>query len=216
LTFVPLKGTIVPELSTKAITEGPATALFPKTRRAVLALLYSHPDEVYYLRRIVDVTGLAMGQVQRELSLLCEAGIISRQESDRHVYFGADKRCPIYEELRGIVAKTMGAASVIREALGPLSSRIAVAFVYGSVARRDETSASDIDLMVTGEATFGEVAEAVRSMEARLCREVNVTVYPADELRAKALQGHHFIKQVLQQEKLFVIGGERELAALLE
>ncbi len=202
-------------MSTNTPAGGPAAALFPKTRRAVLGLLYSHPDEWYYLRRILDETGLAMGQVQRELGVLSKAGVILRQEKDRHVYFSANRGCPIYEELRGIVTKTMGAASVIREALEPLGPKVAVAFVYGSVARQAETSASDVDLMVIGEATFGEVAQVVREAEARLHREVNPTVYPAGELRAKARQGHHFIKQVLQQEKLFVIGGERELAALL-
>ncbi len=216
LTAVPLAGTIVPDLSTEALTAGPATVLFPKTRRAVLGLLYSHPDESYYLRKIVDATGLAVGQVQRELRLLSQAGVISRTESDRHVYFTANQRCPIYEELRSIVAKTMGAGSVIRNALEALAPKIVVAFVYGSVARQAESSASDLDLMVIGRATFGEVAEAARKAEAELRREVNATVYPVEELRSKALQGHNFITQVMRDEKLFVIGDERELRALLE
>lgn len=203
-------------MSTNPIVDGPVMALFPRTRRAVLSLLYSHPDEAFYLRRIIDITGLAVGQVQRELRVLNDAGVISRFEKDRHVYFRADERCPIFYELRSIVRKTIGAAHTIRDGLEPLSSRIEVAFVYGSVARGSETSVSDLDLMVIGDATFAEVAEAVRDAEHRLRREINLTVYPPVELHQKYISGHHFVRQVVDHEKLFVIGDERELAALLE
>jgi predicted nucleotidyltransferase len=202
-------------MSTNPIVDGPVMALFPRTRRAVLSLLYSHPDEAFYLRRIIDITGLAVGQVQRELRVLNDAGVISRFEKDRHVYFRADERCPIFDELRSIVRKTIGAAHTIRDGLEPLSSRIEVAFVYGSVARGSETSVSDLDLMVIGDATFAEVAEAVRDAEHRLRREINLTVYPPVEMHQKYISGHHFIQQVVDREKLFVIGDERELAALL-
>jgi predicted transcriptional regulator len=61
-----------------SLTEDLSKTLFPKSRRAILGLLYSHPDEAYYLRQIVVLTGLAVGQVQRELNLLAGAGILTR------------------------------------------------------------------------------------------------------------------------------------------
>ena len=89
-------------------------------------------------------TGLAMGQIQRELALLSEAGVLSRIEQGRHVYFRANDRCPIFDELRGIALKTMSAVSIIASALGQLSGRVHVAFVYASVARGEETNSSDL------------------------------------------------------------------------
>jgi len=203
-------------MSTHPVIDGPVMALFPRTRRAVLGLLYSHPDESFYLRQIIEITGLAVGQVQREVRVLNDAGVISRFEKDRHVYFRANEDCPVFDELRSIVRKTMGVAPAIKNALDPLSSRIEVAFVYGSVARGSETSVSDLDLMVIGHATFADVAEAVRGAEHRLRREINLSVYPPVELHQKYVSGHHFVRQVVDHEKLFVIGDERELAALLQ
>ncbi len=203
-------------MSTESITDDPVRTLFPRSRRATLGLLYSHPDEAYYLRQIVELTGLAVGQIQRELKLLSGSGVLTRTAQGRHIYFQANGKCPIYDELRGIVRKTMGAAVVIGEALETLSDRIRAAFIFGSVARAEEIRGSDIDLMVVGDVAFADVAEAVREAERIICREINVTVYPGEELASKVRAGHHFLEQVLSGEKLFLVGDERELAALLE
>jgi predicted nucleotidyltransferase len=192
-----------------------AQALFSGARRAVLGLLFARPDEAFYLRQIVQITGTGVGQVQREVRQLSDAGIIRREVRDRHVYFQAETDCPIYKELRGIVTKTVGAASVLTGALAPLRRRIAVAFIYGSVARGRERRSSDVDLMVVGAATFAQVADAIRPAETRLGRPVNPTVYPATEFRDKVAAGHHFLKTVAAGPKLFVLGGEHEFATLL-
>ncbi len=177
-------------------------------------MLLGHADERYYVREIVRATGLGSGHVQRELAQLSRAGILRRLEEGRHVYYQADPDCPIYEELRGIVRKTLGAGEVLSTALSKLRRRIDVAFIYGSVARGEERRESDLDLMVVGDVTFAEVARAVRGAEARLRRPVNPTVYPGREFRDKLLSGHHFLSMVTKGPKVFLIGGERELEAV--
>jgi predicted nucleotidyltransferase len=199
----------------RALTDDLAAALFPASRRAILGLLYSHPDEAFYLRQIVDRAGLAIGQTQRELKRLAAVGIVERSERGRHVYFRANEGCPIYGELRAIVAKTSGAVAAITRGLEPLADRITLAFVFGSVARGEQTRASDIDLMVVGEASFADVAKAIRNAEQRLRREINLTVYPVREFRTKTRQGHSFLTRVIEGKKLFVVGGADELDALL-
>ena len=77
-------------------------ALFGKTRRSVLALLYSHADESYYLRKIFRLTGVSPGAGQRELKRLTEAGIIVRSSAEGRVYFQANPACPIYAELKSL------------------------------------------------------------------------------------------------------------------
>ena len=98
--------------------------LFGKTRRAVLALLYSHPDESFYLRQIARVTGAGMGSLQRELKQLSEAGIIQRSEIGRQAFFKANSDSPVFSELRNLIIKTFGVADVLRAALSPLANTI--------------------------------------------------------------------------------------------
>src|SRR5215216_4972474 len=125
-------------------TETLASALFAKSQAAILGLLYGHPDEAFYLRKVARLTGLAVGQIQRELNHLAMAGIILRTQRDRHVYFQANAGCPIFPELRAIILKTVGAAEVLRGALAALQARIDAAFIYGSVARGGENASSDL------------------------------------------------------------------------
>ncbi len=191
-----------------------ATILFSKARRAVLGLILSHPDRAFYLREIVTLTGLGVGHLQREFEQLTAAGIIRRFEQGRHVYFQADQTCPIFHELRGIVRKTVGVADELRRALLPLRDRVRAAFIYGSVARGEENSASDLDLMVIGDVTLAEVVEALRGSEAFLLRPVNPTVYPEKEFHAKLVAKQHFLTKVMDREKLMLIGDVDDLAAL--
>ncbi len=211
---VPLLGTIDPETGTRMSSESLATVLFSKARRAVLGLILSHPDRAFYLREIVKLTSLGIGQLQRELEQLTTAGVIRRFEQGRHVYFQADQNCPVYDELREIIFKTVGVADELRRALSPLRDRIRVAFIFGSVARGEENSDSDLDVMVIGDVTLAQVVEAVRGSEATLLRPVNPTVYPVKEFTAKLVAKQHFLTRVLASERVLLIGDEHDLAAL--
>ena len=100
------------------------TTLFGKTRRSVLMLLYSHPDESFYLRQLARRTSAGMGSLQRELKQLLEAGIITRNEIGRQAFFKANPDCPVYQELKNIITKTFGVADILRDDLSTLADQI--------------------------------------------------------------------------------------------
>ncbi len=105
---------------------------------------------------------------------------------------------------------------MLRAALGPLAERIRLALVYGSVARGQPTRTSDVDVLVVGEVSFPEIVTALGPAQQELRREVNPTVYPADEFQSKIAAGHHFLMRVLEQPKIFLIGDNNELAGLAQ
>ena len=193
-----------------------ATLLFGKARRQVLAWLYGHVDERFYLRQLVRHTGIVPGAIQRELQALTRAGLLTRRVEGRQVYFQANRESPIFGELQQLLLKTVGATDIIRSALTPLSDRIDVAFVYGSAAKGTLRAASDVDLVVIGGTSFGEVVSAVAEAQERLGRDINPTVYPEEEFVRKVRTGHHFLTTVLREPKTFIIGTEHELGRLAE
>jgi predicted nucleotidyltransferase len=128
--------------------------------------------------------------------------------------YRANPDSPIHDELVAIVRKTFGMTAPLRDALASLADRIELAFVYGSVAKRSDTVASDIDLMiVSDDLTYADVVAALHPLIERLGREVNPTLYSRAELRKRLDAGNAFIERVLAQPKLWVIGGEDGLAA---
>jgi predicted nucleotidyltransferase len=190
--------------------------LFGKTRQAVLALLYGQADSSFYTKQILDAVKIGRGTVQRELKNLTDAGIITREVQGRQVYYRANKKCPLFNELKSIVRKTFGIADVIRQSLEPIADKIQVAFIFGSIASGTEQRTSDIDVMVIGETTFDEVVSAISQAEETIQREINSVVYPVAEFRKKIRSNHHFLKTVLEGETIFLIGDDGELARLVK
>jgi predicted nucleotidyltransferase len=127
-------------------------------------------------------------------------------------HFQANAASPLFSELRNIVLKTVGLAEPLRDALKPLSSAIRAAFVYGSVARATDQSASDIDLMIISDnLTYGEVFGALGRATQTVGRQINPTVYTVAEFSKRSQTENAFVTRVLEQPKLWVIGSEHDL-----
>ena len=191
-----------------------AEALFGQTKRRVLALVFGRPESAFYLREIARETGSGTGAVQRELAQLVAAGLVRRSRQGQHVYFSADPASPVFGEMRSLLAKTAGIADVLRAGLAelPRKAKILVAFIYGSVAAGQHTSASDIDLMVIGRVELADLLPALRPIQDRLGREVNPTVYRAEELAEPS----SFVRRVLDGPKIMLVGTEDDIANLAE
>jgi predicted nucleotidyltransferase len=192
------------------------SGLFGKTRQAVLALLYGRTDSSFYTKQVLDAVNSGRGTVQRELKNLTDTDIIIREVQGRQVYYRANEKCPIFNELKSIVRKTFGVADVLRQSLTSMADKIQIAFIFGSIARSADDRRSDIDLMVVGRISFGDVVSLLSPAEAKLGREVNPVVYPVAEFKKKVKEDQHFVKTVLADEKIFVIGDEDELGKLAE
>src|SRR5665213_1388795 len=200
----------------RTLDADPGTLLFGKTRRQMLAWLYGHPDERFYLRQLARHTGSALGAVQRELQSLSRAGLVTRTVDGRQVYFQANRESPVFPELQQLLLKTVGAVDLIRQALAPIAPLIQIAFIYGSAAKGTVRASSDIDLAVVGSTSFNDVVLALADAQHRLGRDVNPTVYPVDEFRKKVRTGHHFLTTILREPKVFIIGSDHELVRLAE
>jgi len=191
-------------------------ALWSMTRQRALGLLLADPEREWHLREIARRIDLAPATVQREVLSLHEAGVLTRRRSGRQVYYRADRSCPIFSELQAIVLKTVGLADVLRQALEPLRQRIAVAFVFGSVADGTSGSGSDVDLIVITALPVVELVEALRPAQEHLGRDINPVRMTPDECRDLVEGDDHFLRTVLDGPKLFLIGDQDALDRLAQ
>lgn len=188
-----------------------AAALFGKTRRNVLALIFGQPDRSFYLREIAGRAGSGMSQVQKELEQLVSAGLVMREKRANQVHFRANQQASIYSELLGIVTKTFGVADVLREMLGPFGRRIGLSFIYGSIAKGTSGAASDIDLLIVTDIPPSVLSVPLSDMNKRLGRNVSAVTYSTEEFGAMLRGEHHFIKTILEGPKIWLVGDERIL-----
>jgi predicted nucleotidyltransferase len=126
------------------------------------------------------------------------------------IYYQANRKNPIFAELKRILAKTSGIRDILQEGLARLADRVKLAFVYGSIARGEEKASSDVDLMVVGNVSFKDVVATLGEIERKLGREVNPTVFGPREFREKLAAKNHFLSTVAKEKKFSVIGDERE------
>ncbi|MDP2257262.1 MAG: transcriptional regulator [Polaromonas sp.] len=191
-----------------------ADALFPKVRQRVLAVLYGNPDRSFYANEVIALAQSGTGAVQRELAALSEAGLLVVNKQSNQKHYQANAAAPVYEELRGLVFKTMGLADVLRAALAPLAAQIDCAFVYGSVAKQQDTAQSDIDVMaVSPSLGYADVFGALESVTTTLGRKVNPTLYTPADMAKRAAKDNALVTHVMKQPKIWLMGTEEKFHA---
>jgi predicted nucleotidyltransferase len=192
-----------------------AEILFKDYRRRVLGLLLLHPDESYHVREIARLTGTVAGTLHKELTRLADAGILQKEVTGNQVFYRANRDCVIFGELSSILRKTSGLADVLKEALAPVLDQIDFAFVYGSIAKRTETSKSDIDLLVATESlAYADLMSLLVEAERTLGRPVNPTIYEPKQIRKRLEEKNAFVTRVMDQPKIWIKGGDDAIEEL--
>ncbi len=177
----------------------------------ILALMLLRPERQWYRSELARVLGVPTSSLQRPLGSLCESQVLTARRDGNRLYYQANARSPLFPELRGLLVKTSGLVGVLRDELEPLAPKVTVALVYGSIASGEETSDSDVDLLVVGAVGLRDLAAPLRGAAVRLGREVNPIVYSEAEFAAKSRAGNDFLVAVLDKPRLFVVGTEDDV-----
>lgn len=195
------------------LATGLADALFSPVQQRVLRLLFGQPQRRFQSAEVIRMAGSGTGAVHRQLQRLADAGLLTVTHVGNQKHYQANGDSPVFEELHGLVIKTVGLVEPIRKALAPHAGRIRAAFVYGSVAKGTERAASDVDLMVlSGLLHHPDLYEALQGAERELGRVINPTLLTLAEWRAKRARGGSFAARVAAAPHLFVIGCADDIA----
>ncbi len=186
-----------------------------KARVEILKLFLFNPDDSFYQRQISMLTRQPIRGVQREVEKLQTLGLIEKSAQGNRLYYKVKRNCPIFEELKRILLKTTGIAEILREKLIK-SDNVQIAFIYGSYAKGEESLSSDIDLLVIGSITSKELSGLLSKSKSEIGREINYTVFKAQEFEKRKKQKDHSLNTVLKEKKLFIIGREDELRTITE
>lgn len=175
-----------------------ADALFTSTQQKVLGLLFGQPDRSFFVTQIMELANSGRGTIQRELQRLERANLVSVDMRGNQKHYQANSDSPVFGELCSIVRKTLGMAEPLRAAIESLPGKIQLALIYGSVAKRTDTSASDIDiLIVADDLTLEDVYATLSSAEKALDRKVNPTLYTSEDFRKRRARHNAFLNRVL-------------------
>lgn len=188
-------------------------ALFSKSQARLFRWLFGQPQRRFHLSELRRLTGLGSASLQRELSKLTGAELISSERIGNLRRFQANPKSPVLAELVALTRKILELEPMLREALSPLIPRLQAAWVFGSVAKQTDNAGSDVDVMVIGDnLALGEVLERLFPLEEELGRKINPTFYSRTEFERRRAEPDSFVSRVLSQPIHPIIGNVDDFA----
>jgi predicted nucleotidyltransferase len=186
----------------------PLLPLFRSAAQArILASIFLAPEgRGQSLADLARVTGSLAGSVHREVERLEAAGLVRSERIGRTRLIQPDMDAPVYDDLRGLITKTLGPAAVLARALAGISG-IDAAAIFGSWAARYRgepgDAPADVDLLVIGAPDTGAIYAACRASEEELGRPVNATILSRAEWTER---DSGFLKTVARGPLVSVVG----------
>jgi len=183
--------------------------LFTQVQQRVLGLLFGQPRRRFRSAEVILLAQSGTGATHRLLKRLEKGGLILSTREGNQVFYQANPDAPIHGELVNLVRKSIGLVQPLQEALAPISEDIAAAFVYGSVAAGTDRGASDVDLMIIGDALdYPRVYEALQSAEGELGRSIHPSLVGRDDWLANSSADDSLFRRIREGPRLFVIGSD--------
>ena len=183
-----------------------------KARQRLLAYYFTNPTARHHLRDLAERLSIDPSNLSKELGRLEREGLFRSEVSGRQKYFQLNRKYPLFDEVRGIVAKTIGAVPLIAQSLKKIEG-IEEAYLYGSFARNQQDAASDIDVLVIGTPRGDAIAEAVRKLERQLGREISYTVLTRKEFESRRTRKDAFLENVWHNKRVSLIGPHEKAKA---
>jgi predicted nucleotidyltransferase len=175
----------------------------------LLAYYFTNPTARHHLRDLAERLSTDPSNLSKELRRLQREGLFRSEVSGRQKYFQLNRKYPLFDEVRRIVGKTIGAASTLRESLKKIEG-IDEAYLYGSFARNQQDATSDIDILVIGDPREEALAQAVQKLERQLGREINYTVLTPKEFETRRTRKDAFLENAWHNKRIPLIAPDEE------
>lgn len=188
-----------------------AHAIFSNRQARLFRWLFGQPERSFFLNELLRLSGLSSASLQQELKRLSESGVLQSKRVGNLRVFKANPASPLYPELVSLTRKTCGVPVVLMQGLEPLRSKLSLALVYGSVAKQEDTSTSDVDVMLVGmDLTLAEVLQHLQSAEMALGRKVNPALYTIKEFEQRRTDPDSFVSRALSQPTIDLLNGSQD------
>jgi predicted nucleotidyltransferase len=180
-----------------------------RARQQLLAYYFTNPTARHHLRDLAERLNIDPSNLSKEFARLEREGLFRSEVNGRQKYFQLNREYPLFDEVRRIVAKTIGAVPLISQSLKRIEG-IDKAYLYGSFARNQQDVASDVDVLVIGVPREEALAHAARKLERQLGREISYTVLTPKEFESRHARKDPFLENVWHNKRILLVGSDEE------
>ena len=169
-------------------------------RADIMSLFFNSPEEKFYVREVARLVRKNPSGVKKELDKLENIGLVTSEKEGNLKYFKVNKNSPLFPELKGLIAKSLGLPGALKSVLK--ASEAKTAFIYGHYI--ENTDAPAIDLFIVCDSNH--LRKKMEDVEKRFGREIRFTVMREAEYREKKKINDRRLKKLLNTKKILLVG----------
>lgn len=179
-------------------------SLRSELRRKVLTSFYLNRKARVYVRQLAAALDADSTNLSRELARLAREGFLRAEREGRQLYYSVNPAYPWLKPVFALLQGSVGIEPTLKRALQPLD-RIESAWIFGSFAKGDADSASDIDLLIVGQPDQTLLSREIRKAEKTLRRDVSYTVFTPQELKRRLAKRDPFVTDIWNGKRIGLI-----------
>jgi uncharacterized protein len=182
-----------------------AKILSSQVRAEIFRLLFNQKMTSLHVRELQRKSGFAIRTIQKEIQTLKELDLVIGRRDGNRLYYSANPEHPLFGNISDLVEKTDGVIENLKIQLLKIGD-IDCAFVFGSFAKGMEKAHSDIDLIIIGTTSLRQISTKLKNISEKIEREINPHVYSKRNWQEKLKKKDHFVKSVMAEQKIFLVG----------
>ncbi|MDP2416162.1 MAG: nucleotidyltransferase domain-containing protein [Hydrogenophaga sp.] len=173
-------------------------------RFRALRALFAEPGRGFGQRELAAEAGIDPGGVAKLLKRWVASGLVTRRQQDGLPRYHASAD-PALAPLVALMQQDSALVSTLKDALAPVPG-VAVALVFGSVARGEAGADSDVDVLVLGSASELKVNAALKPAGRMLGRAVHATASTIEAFMEQVRAGEGFAQDIVQGPRIALLG----------
>ncbi|MFC1485367.1 nucleotidyltransferase domain-containing protein, partial [bacterium] len=135
----------------------------------ILNYFFNNPEQKLYVNEISRTLNLDKRNLVKKLKQLEEENLLGSYIQGNIKFYFINKKFPLYEEYKRIIAVTIGVEDRIKKILYDCKE-VKHAYIYGSYAQNSMDQYSDIDVLVIGNHNIVELIRKLNIIQKEISR----------------------------------------------
>lgn len=175
-----------------------------KITQKLLGYYFINPSKRHYVNELARVLSLDLGNLSRKLKELENEGILASEFLGKQKYYYLDKKYPLLREVKKMYEASYGLKERLAVKLKDIKG-LKQAYIFGSFAKGNFSSESDIDLLLIGDHSSLAATKSILPLQKQLSREFNIIDMTEKEFKQKRAAKDSFLRNIFKNKIIQII-----------
>lgn len=170
----------------------------------VLNYFFLNSQEERYVNELSKILNVDVKNLHSKLKQLEEDGFLKSEFRGNQRYFYLNKKFSLLEHYRQIFLKTSGIEYKLKEIIKKIPG-VKHVYIFGSYARDQMETGSDIDLLAIGEHSVLGLQKKIAKLQHEINREINVINLSEKEYLEKKKKKDQLVSNIFKDKVIVLI-----------